>query len=65
MRNNRPITDLKHNTKKRLRSLRKKVVEMQHQWHGEDLLLVLEMDDLIVKIGEIYEQVDGIDVKYR
>lgn len=62
-RNNRHITDLKWNTKKRLSSFRDKAEQMSVQWGDVNLFIAQKLEDIIGTIDEIAEEVNGVDAK--
>ena len=63
MRNNRPVTDLKWNTKKRLKSAKSKLEETAAQWGDVDFFIMSRIEGILNDIDEIITEVDGVDVK--
>lgn len=63
MRKNSRYTDLKWNSKKRLASARKKMEQLSYNWEELDYLIVGQIEEVIAKIDEIQEEINGIDPK--
>ena len=62
-RKNSRYTDLKWNSKKRLKSARKKMEQLSYNWGDLDFYVVEQIDDVIAKIDEIEKEIDGINPK--
>lgn len=63
MRKNSRYTDLKWNSKKRLKSAKSKMEELAYNWGELDFCIVAMIDDVIAKMDEIEEEISGIDPK--
>lgn len=55
------VTNLKWNTKKNLKSMRRKLEHIAWLWGDTDYLIVGDMDDMIAKIDEVLENIDSMD----
>lgn len=62
-RKNSRYTDFKWNSKKRLKSARKKMEQLSYNWGELDFYVVEQIDDVIAKIDEIEKEIDGINPK--
>lgn len=62
-RKNSRYTDLKWNSKKRLKSARKKMEQLSYNWGDLDFYVVEQIDDVIAKIDEIEKEINGINPK--
>jgi hypothetical protein len=62
-RKNKHITDLKYNTKRRIASMRRSVEALSIQWSEVDFMIEQEFEQLLNKLDEITEEVEGVDVK--
>jgi len=58
---NAPVTDLKWNTKKRLLSMREKLHQISYNWGDLDFIMVQHCDDIIAKIDDMLEEMQGIE----
>ncbi|PCI54034.1 MAG: hypothetical protein COB36_11040 [Alphaproteobacteria bacterium] len=61
MRKNSRYTDLKWNSKKNLSSSKKKMEALAAKWADVDFFIVGQIEDVIAKIEEIEEDINGID----
>lgn len=63
MRKNKPVTDLKYNTKRRVRSIKGKIEEISYQWGDIDFFIVSRCDEILDKLSEIEAEISGVDTK--
>ena len=63
MRKNSRYTDLKWNSKKRLKSAKLKMEQLSYNWGDLDFCIVAMCDDVIAKLDEIEEEIASIDPK--
>lgn len=62
MRKNKPVTDLKYNTKRRILSVERKIREIAAQWDDVDFFIVGRCEEILARIDEIKAEISGVDV---
>jgi len=63
MRKNKYVTDLKYNTKRQVRSMKRKVEAMAYKWGDIDFFIVSQYDEILDKLKEIEAEISGVDPK--
>ena len=62
-RKNKPITDLKYNTKRRIDASKRSIESIAAQWGDVDMFIASRLELILTELDEIRAEVHGVDAK--